>query len=520
MCFCDIYIVSGEPAREPVVSPKSGNVFEKSLLISYIDQNGTDPISGEDLSKDEIVEIKTTNQEAIQPKPPVYTSIPSLLSSLQTEWDSMALETFSLKQQLLKTRQELSSALYHHDAAVRVVARLTKERDEAREALNKLSASLGMANGGNGNNNVPSDQPMEIEQQEDGNPVPVDFINRVTQTQEELSSVRKGRKVPDSWASKDEISAFSENFKTKQLFSSVSDMSITEQTAGDNLILSGGGKSQAGVYTIQEQKLLETVHASGIVTFTLWIEVDGDNKKFAVGTKNGSIDVFDLSSFEKLGSLSNAHANSAICGLSQLPIGDDIIISVGKDNSWSLHDIKNFNTIYSSHIDDSNVVTCSALHPDGQYLGLGTNEGSILIIDLTKGSTVETLTPTSAVGSINAMEFSEDGRSLACAGTDITNQVQIWNLARPKEEPKILQFGSLKANSIISDVAFDYSGKFLAGCSTSGGIEVGWYDKKSKSWVSSIFHSTASCVSVGWGKEAKTLVGISSKGSIHVFNNQ
>jgi pre-mRNA-processing factor 19 len=52
---------------------------------------------------------------------------------LQNEWDAAVLEMFALKQQCNSTRQELSYALYAQDAASRVIARLIRERDSARE---------------------------------------------------------------------------------------------------------------------------------------------------------------------------------------------------------------------------------------------------------------------------------------------------------------------------------------------------------------------------------------------------
>jgi pre-mRNA-processing factor 19 len=131
--------ISGEAPEEPVVSKKSGAVFEKRLIEKYIEENGKDPVSGEELDLEDLLPIKTAR--IVRPRPPTLTSIPALLSQFQNEWDSLAIETYNLREQLARTREELATALYQHDAAVRVIARLTKERDDARDALSKVTVS-------------------------------------------------------------------------------------------------------------------------------------------------------------------------------------------------------------------------------------------------------------------------------------------------------------------------------------------------------------------------------------------
>lgn len=154
MFFCAI---SGEAPQDPVVSSKSGHVYERRLITKYIAENGTDPVTGEKLDEADLIAVKASQSpsltairhpsderaaapNAAAPRPPNLTSIPALLHTLQNEWDALVLETFALKQQYQSTRQELSNALYQQDAATRVVARLIRERDAARECVTQLLA--------------------------------------------------------------------------------------------------------------------------------------------------------------------------------------------------------------------------------------------------------------------------------------------------------------------------------------------------------------------------------------------
>lgn len=129
--------------RQPLTI--SGVVYEKRLIEQYINENGTEPGTGDALSPEDLLPLQSSR--IVRPRPPTLTSIPALLATFQNEWDALALETYNLKEQLARTREELATALYQHDAAVRVIARLTRERDEARDALGKVTVTDGAASG-------------------------------------------------------------------------------------------------------------------------------------------------------------------------------------------------------------------------------------------------------------------------------------------------------------------------------------------------------------------------------------
>ena len=57
MFFC---CISGEPPQDPVVSAKSGHVYERRLIVKYISDNGTDPLTGEKLEESDLLPVKAS----------------------------------------------------------------------------------------------------------------------------------------------------------------------------------------------------------------------------------------------------------------------------------------------------------------------------------------------------------------------------------------------------------------------------------------------------------------------------
>ena len=300
------------------------------MIEAYISENGTDPVNGEELSVDDLVELKQAR--VMKPRPPTLTSIPALLSTFQNEWDALILETFQLKQQLAETRQELSTALYYNDSAQRVIARLQKERDEARDALSRVqvTASSNGVHGANGD-------AMQV----DGQGLSDTIIAKIDETQARLQGTRRKRPVPEDWATGDAIQTYEVKNTADTQFTGAKTLAVDD--TGD-FFLCGDSDGDIGVYDLKQSAFTTRSNVgAGAITSGAWA-----NDKPVIATSSGAVVVTQGGTVQ---AKFRQHAGAAT-DVAVHPCGD-IVASVGIDKSYVLYDLQHSSVLTQIYGDTS-----------------------------------------------------------------------------------------------------------------------------------------------------------------------
>jgi pre-mRNA-processing factor 19 len=197
----NICALSGIIVENPVVSKKTGHIFEKRLIEKHIDATGRCPISKLELGQDDLVLIKVDKK--IKPRLVNQASMSGLFSELQSEWDKIITETFTCKTELDAAKKELAHILYQSDAATRVICNLIKERDLAREALANYRDEF-----------EEIDEEGLAGEEFDNMGMYSELIERITETTFKLIADRKSRKQSESFANFEQMSKYESKFST------------------------------------------------------------------------------------------------------------------------------------------------------------------------------------------------------------------------------------------------------------------------------------------------------------------
>ncbi|XP_071944991.1 pre-mRNA-processing factor 19-like [Antedon mediterranea] len=445
--------ISHEVPEHPVVSPVSNNIFERRLIEKFIAENGVDPITGEVLTEDMLVDVKVS--PVVKPRPPTATSIPAILKLLQDEWDACMLHSFTLRQQLQTARQELSHALYQHDAACRVIARLTKEVTAAREALATLKPQAAPGIAPIGSMVQPSQLAEPMEAEEAGMiGMSEEVIQKLQDKAALLTAERKkrGKKVPEDLMPAEEIRSFRAQSSHPGLHSASNPgiLALDIQAANTNKILTGGADRNVVVFN-KETEQVETILKGHTKKVNHVIYHPNKDVVFS-SSPDSTIRVWAVASGSCAQTI-RAH-DGAVTGLSLHATGD-YMLSCSEDRHWAFSDI-NVGRVLTKVSDDSigHALTCAQFHPDGLIFGTGTGDSVIKIWDLKERTNVANFPGHS--GPITAISFSENGYYLATAADD--SVVKLWDLRKLKNFKNI----ALDSHYEVKSLSFDQSGTYLA----------------------------------------------------------
>ncbi|XP_035388311.1 pre-mRNA-processing factor 19 [Electrophorus electricus] len=485
--------ISNEVPEHPCVSPVSNQVFERRLIEKYIAENGADPINGQPLSEEQLVDIKVSHP--IRPKAPSATSIPAILKSLQDEWDAVMLHSFTLRQQLQTTRQELSHALYQHDAACRVIARLTKEVTAAREALATLKPQAGLVAPQAAPTSQPAivgagGEPMEVSEQVGMTP---EIIQKLQDKATVLTTERKkrGKTVPEELVRAEDLTKYRQVASHAGLHSaSIPGILALDLCPTDtNKVLTGGADKNVVVFDRREEQIVATLkgHTKKVTSV---IYHPSQSVVFSA-SPDSTIRVWSVSGGNCV-QVVRAH-EAGVTGLSLHATGD-YLLSSSEDQYWAFSDIQTGRVL--TKVTDETAgcaLTCAQFHPDGLIFGTGTADSQIKIWDLKERTNVANFPGHS--GPVTAIAFSENGYYLATGAQD--SSLKLWDLRKLKNFKTI----TLDNNYEVKSLVFDQSGTYLA----VGGSDIRVYICKQWSEVLNFTDHTGLVTGVAFGEHAQFL---------------
>lgn len=441
------------------------------------------------------------------------------------------LETYQLKQEYNRVRQELSNSLYQYDAACRVIARLMKERDEARQALVNVQLQAGTAAQPTEETAMEVDEAagaaeglaqkyMEVMMEKAAEYVlyfsPFTRSNRITanpriQTLHRLSKTRKKRKPDPTTATPEQVSAYKQ-LSTMSLPTKATSMDLD---ARKDLVVAGHQNGAITVSSVQSGKVGVTLSKSHSKKVTKVAFNPQTSNRFFSGGQVGVVKCweYDYDSGSADCKFEVKAHDAEVSAISVSPTGR-FTVSSGLDSTWSFLDVDAGKIVmkYTGEEDKKSYSTAS-FHPDGLIFAAGTSNGSIRIFDFKSQSPAATFE--GHAGAVTGIAFSENGYHLATvsAGAKV---VKLWDLR------KLSNFENIDLSSYggsakgCSAVAYDYSSLFLA---SAIGNEVCIHQHKT---YQQLFHGaivpkSAELVGVKFGKDARYLVGVGSDGSLVTY---
>lgn len=426
---------------------------------------------------------------------------------MQDEWDALMLHTFTQRQQLQTARQEVSHALYQHDAACRVIARLQKEVTAAREALATLKPQAGIATpaGGVQQPAIASEAGGNASQPVEQAGMSSDVIQKLQDKATVLTQERKkrGRTVPEDLMNQEKIRSFMTVASHPGLHSAGMPgiLALDISSSDHSKILTGGNDKNATVFNKDTEQVVAILkgHTKKVTNVIYHPEED----VVVTASPDHTIRVWNVPTSQTT-LLLRCH-EGPVTGLSLHPTGD-YVLSTSLDKHWAFTDIRT-GRLLTKVIDTADSgLTTAQFHPDGLIFGIGTENSQVKIWDLKEQSNVANFP--GHTGPISAISFSENGYYLATAAAD-DGCVKLWDLRKLKNF-KTIQLGD---GYEIQDLCFDQSGTYL----TIAGTDIRIFLCKQWQELKTFNDHTAMATGVRFGKNAQYLASTSMDRTLKLY---
>lgn len=486
MALCAI---SGVAAEDPVVSVKSGHVFSARLVHKALAETGRCPATGEPLQAQDLLPLQPP--APAPPRPAAAASVPGLLGLFHDEWDAAMLEAHEVRRALHAARQELSRALYQHDAACRVIARLLRERDDARAALAASQRALPSSAPGPG---AAANPKRTREAEDDGaaageggegeggeatkkaKALPAAVTAELEATNKRLSKGRKKRPLPEGLAAPEALGGYGllgthPVHQTTKPGVAALDVYLpgegdgAAREAGAAQLVTGGKDAKVSVVSAGGKRLQSLAGHKKPVAAVAFV---GSRDVVASGSGDATCKVWRKGDKGKYACVSTfADHTDGVTAVSAHPSGK-YLVSASLDASWGFYDLEAGECLArAAGAGGPGGFTCGGFHPDGTLWAGGGGDAKVRVFDVRSQQAAATLGPAEAPAeAIHALSFSENGYYMASSAASV---VQLWDLR------KLKSFRALEHDADLLGVAFDPSGAYLG---TVGGGVVRVYGAK------------------------------------------
>jgi pre-mRNA-processing factor 19 len=455
------------------------------------------------------------------------------------------LEVFTLKQHLDSTRKELSQALYQHDAACRVIARLLRERDEARAMLISgqvqgsvatvaphASSDAHNTSVGAGAGAGAGASSMDVEKTaapttpwKQTHAIWDDCIAGISAACVALQSARKQRpkKIPAEVRASEAMAAMQKTVSASPHKASPAGIACMAFQPGAHegaSILTGGMDTDIHLTSHTTGKgVCKIAKAHEKRVSCVAFHADLDRGMFLSGSSDHAVKLWapsvsegrkDYSQYSAVSTFQVHTGNvAAVCAhpFSRLAC------SFSADGTVACLELER--QVVAMHISEQRPCPyeylCGGVHPDAVMFAGGTNTGALKVWDMRQAELAVSLTDHSANG-VTAVAFSNNGY-FVCTG-DAEGDLRLWDLR------KISCLHSQKVGTkAIGCISIDDFGFYAAvgGCGDGSAVQL-WNIKNWERMASPSLESAHSkaVTGVAWGANASLLVTASMDRTLKV----